>query len=57
MALSALYRLVGCDGIDLLLLNLDTRWGEWSVHAPASLLLVKNPVPTAYDAGWVPEQI
>ena len=57
MALSALYRLVGCDDIDLLLLNLDTRWGEWSVHAPASLLLVKNPVPTAYDAGWVPEQI
>jgi hypothetical protein len=57
MVLSALYRLVGCDDTDLLLLNLDTRWCEWSVQALAVLLLLKDPVPTAYDVGWVPEQI
>jgi hypothetical protein len=48
---------VGCDDTDVLLLNVNTRWGEWSGQAAAALLLVKNLVPIAYGAEWVPEQI
>jgi len=31
---------------------------EWSVHALATLLMWKGPpVPTEYEAGWVPEPV
>jgi hypothetical protein len=35
------------------ILNIDARWGKWSLPAPVTLL----PVPSEREAGWAPEPV
>jgi hypothetical protein len=43
----------------LLILYLDTRWGEWSASRPARSLVPGkgSPEPIVQEAGWAPEAV
>jgi hypothetical protein len=43
----------------LLILDLGSRWGEWSRSHPGHTLLPGKgpPVPTGQEAGWAPELV
>jgi hypothetical protein len=43
----------------LLILNLGTRWGEWSASRPGRALLPgkEPPVPIGQEAGWASEPV
>jgi hypothetical protein len=46
----------GRGGIALLILDLGTRWGEWSASR-SGRALVPGKVPTGQDAGWASEPV
>jgi hypothetical protein len=48
---------LGVRGIQLLILDLGTRWGKWSASRPGRALALGKgpPVPTVQKAGWAPE--
>jgi hypothetical protein len=46
-------------GEEVLILNLGTRWGEWSASRPGRALPPGKgpPVPIVQKAGWAPEPV
>jgi hypothetical protein len=40
-----------------LILNLGTRWGEWSASRPGRALPPVPIVPIVQEAGWAPEPV
>jgi hypothetical protein len=57
--LHAIQALGGRGVIALLILDLVTRWGEWSASRPGRALAQgKGPSePIVQDAGWAPEPV
>jgi hypothetical protein len=54
------WRRMGGEEVQLLLiLNLCTRWGEWSASRPGRALPLgkEPPVPIVQQAGWAPELV